>query len=32
LQQMIEWLVRELARLHPETQEITAKTARIGVS
>jgi hypothetical protein len=32
LQRMIDWLVRELARLHPETEEITAKTARIGIS
>ena len=29
LQQLIDWLVHELARLHPETQEITGKTAKI---
>jgi hypothetical protein len=27
LQQMVDWLVHELTRLHPETQEITAETA-----
>jgi hypothetical protein len=27
LQQMIDWLVNELTRLHPEHQEITAETA-----
>jgi hypothetical protein len=28
LQQLVDWLVHELTRLHPETQEITGKTAR----
>jgi hypothetical protein len=30
LQKMIDWLVRELARLHPEPEEITVKTAKNG--
>jgi Transposase DDE domain len=29
LQKMIDWLVHELTTLHPESHEITAKTARI---
>jgi len=27
LQQLVDWLVHELTKLHPETQEITGKTA-----
>jgi len=29
LQRLVDWLVHELTRLHPETQEITGKTAKI---
>jgi hypothetical protein len=29
LQQLVDWLVHELTELHPETQEITGKTAKI---
>jgi hypothetical protein len=28
LQQMVDWLVHELTKLHPETQEITGKTGK----
>jgi hypothetical protein len=29
LQRLVDWLVHELTELHPETQEITGKTAKI---
>lgn len=29
LQQLVDWLVHELTELHPETQKITAKTAKL---
>ena len=32
LQQMIDWLVHELTELHPETQEITGKTAKYQIN
>lgn len=30
LQQMVDWLIHELTKLHPETQEITVETASPG--
>ena len=32
LQQMIDWLVHELTELHPETREITGKTAKYQIN